>query len=182
MYSNGFLSERLSWAIAWREATHRRRPDLALSVLDAAYDNLVDLLLARDDLGMSRAAVFALGNKQLGWRICSAIRVRRLPSGERRSGPANAVSLEALTGPGADASRRLEAPAQADVATVALHRVAFDEVISAAQAGDRKTAAIVLGYIIGLGPEELAAQTGLKANTVAQRKVRFERTHREKVA
>ena len=71
MYSNGLsLSDRLGWAIAWREITRQRRRDLEDAVIDAAYDNLVDLLLARDDLGLTWPAVFALGNKQLGWRAC----------------------------------------------------------------------------------------------------------------
>ncbi len=179
MYSNGFsLSDRLGWAIAWRETTRQRRHDLEDAVIDAAYDNLVDLLLARDDLGLTRPAVFALGNKQLGWRACSAIRVRRLANGQRRPGPAGAISLEGLAEGMRSGSIRREPPARDDVESTAIRRIAFTKVISDARGGDPTTATIVLGYAIGFGPDELAEQTGLKANTVTQRKGRFERAHR----
>src|SRR3954454_23428936 len=95
MYSDGFSTDgRLRAAIEWREATRARRPNLEDAVLDAAYDNLVDLLLARRDLGGSRSAVWALGNRQLGWRISSTIRGRLLPDGGTRPGPAGAISLD----------------------------------------------------------------------------------------
>lgn len=173
------LSQRLGWVVDWRESTRRRRPNLEDAVIDAAYDNLVDLLLARYDLGLTRPAVFALGNKQLGWRACSAIRVRRLPNGQRRTGPAGAVSLEGLAEGTRNSSIRREPPARDDVESTAMRRLAFTKVISNARAGDPTTAAIVLGYAIGFGPDELAEQTGLKANTVTQRKGRFERAHLE---
>ena len=180
MYSDGFsITDRLGWAIDWRETTRQRRRDLEDAVVDAAYDNLVDLLLARDDIGLTRPAVSALGNKQLGWRACSAIRVRRLPNGQRRPGPAGAISLEGLAEGMSTGSVRREPPARDDVESMAIRRIAFTEVISAARAGDPTTAAIVLGYAIGFGPDELAEQTGLKANTVTQRKSRFERAHLE---
>ena len=76
-------------------------------------------------------------------------------------------------------SIRREPSARDDVASTAICRIAFTKVISEARAGDPTTAAIVLGYAIGFGPGELAEQTGLKANTVTQRKGRFQRAHGE---
>jgi hypothetical protein len=173
---------RLRWAIDWREAARRRRPGLEDAVLDAAYDKLVDLLLERDDVGATRAAVFALGNKQLGWRRSDALRLRRLPSGERRPGPAGAVSLDRLRAPLEDGRVLREPASRDDVELTAIRRLSFRKVVAEARRDDPVTAAIVVGYAVGLGPEELAAQTGLKANTVTQRKGRFERSHREDAA
>src|SRR5947208_3512541 len=156
MYSDSFSQdERLRAAIEWRETTRARRPHLEDAVLDAAFDNLVDLLLTRRDLGGSHGAVWALGNRQLGWRISSTIRGRLLPDGRTRPGPAGAISLDRLV-EGVDGTKfRWEPPAADDVEVTAIRRMTFKAVMSDATRKGRTTAAIVLGYAIGFGPDEL---------------------------
>ena len=182
MIFNGFSSkDRFGAAVEWREAIRRRRPTLEDAVLDLAYDKLIDLLLARPDLGGSRCAVFALGNKQLGWRISSTIRGRYLPDGHRRPGPAGATSLEGLSELGERGWRHVEPVADDNVEMTAIRRITFQELLSHATRKGRTTATIVVGYAIGFGPDELETQTGIKANTITQRKGRFARAHGEEI-
>lgn len=183
MVFNGFSpTDRFGAAVEWREAIRRRRPALEDAVLDLAYDKLIDLLLARPDLGGSRAAVFALGNKQLGWRISSTVRGRYLPDGHRRPGPAGATSLEGLRELGEHGGwGHVEPVADDNVEMTAIRRNTFQEVLSDATRKGPTTATIVVGYALGFGPDELEAQTKIKANTITQRKGRFARAHREEI-
>jgi hypothetical protein len=173
---------RFRFAIDWRTSARRRNPKLEDAVLDLAYDKLIDLLLARPDLGGSRSAVFALGNKQLGWRISSTVRGRYLPDGRRRPGPAGATSLEGLRELSERGGwRHVEPVADDNVEMTAIRRITFKELLSDATHEGRTTATIVVGYALGFGPDELEAQTGIKANTITQRKGRFTRAHREEI-
>jgi hypothetical protein len=174
--------DRFRAAIDWRASARQHNPTLQDIVLDAAFDGLVDLLIKREDLGRSRRAVWALANQQLDWKIASATRRRLLNDGRPRSTPAGAASLDALYGPNAENTRPLEpADRSVDVAETAIRRVMFKQMLCNATREDPLTATIVVGYALGFGPDELEAQTGIRANTITQRKGRFARAHREEI-
>jgi hypothetical protein len=77
---------------------------------------------------------------------------------------------------------RWELPAADNVELTAIRRMTFQTLMSNATRKGHTTAAIILGYAIGFGPDELEARIGIKANTITQRKGRFERSHREEAA
>src|SRR3954454_12474844 len=130
MYRNGFpLEARLQAAIDWLAYTRTKRPGIQDAVLESAYDGLVDVLMSRPDLGGSRKAVWALGRQQLGWKISSSIRARRLPDGRARSGPSGAVSLERLADGVLDGSIGWEPPAPDDTEMAAVRRVAIKQTL-----------------------------------------------------
>jgi hypothetical protein len=170
---------RFRFAIDWRTSARRRNPNVEDAVLDGAYDGLIDALLKRADLGNSRKAVWALGDKQLRWKIASSVRRRLMVDGHPRPTPAGAASLDAMRARTADGNRPFEPVGHDDVAETVLRRVTFRALLADATRKDPLTATIVVGYAIGYGPNDLAERLGVNANTITQRKGRFERAHRE---
>lgn len=171
--------ERFSWVIEFLESAERFRPDLPIREIEEAYDRLVDLLTRRPDMGHTRAAVFALGRKQLGWRISDAMRTIYTPAGEWRATPAAAASLDrevgGAGGRGASLGSLIAIGGDDPVADQVLDRLELQEILDEAEAVGGSTGQVIRGAMMGYSTKEIARSTGMKANTVDQRRSRFVR-------
>lgn len=176
---NGSELERFGWVIEFLESAERFRPDLPIGVIEEAYDRLVDLLTKRPDMGQTRAAVFALGRKQLGWRISDAMRAVYTSGGEWRATPAAAVSLDSAVGGGGGEGTPLKSliaiGGDDPVASQVLDRLELQEILDEADLAGGGTGQVVRGAMAGYSTKEIAESTGMKANTVDQRRSRFVR-------
>jgi hypothetical protein len=172
--------ERYGWIIEFLESTKRVRPDLPVEVVERVYDRLVDLLMRRSDMGQSRAAVFALGRKQLKWRTSDALRAVYTADGEWKATPSAALSLDQVLkssdGDGSSALHDVVAAGGDDpVASRVLDRLELAEILATTDTEDEDTGRVVRGAMAGYSTKEIAEATGMKPNTVDQRRSRFVR-------
>jgi hypothetical protein len=172
--------ERYGWIVEFLESTERVRTDLPADVVERAYDRLVDLLMRRSDMGQTRAAVFALGRKQLKWRTSDAVRAVYTADGEWKATPAAALSLDqALKGSDGDSASSLHdlvaAGGDDPVAERVLDRMELEDILATADAEGEETGRVVRGAMAGYSTKEIAEATGMKPNTVDQRRSRFVR-------
>lgn len=174
-------SKLLTHAISWERGVRDKRPRVTARVREKAYDDLVDAILKRDDLGSSRRAVTALGERILGRRIADELRSTRMPDGAPRPHPRAAVSLDAPVfdaGAGRQALRYDHVIA-GNVEAEVINRDEVRRYLDTASKADAVTHEIMVRYGLGQGPEDIAGHVGLTVNTVSARKCRFVARHRD---
>ena len=152
----------------------------------SAYDSLVDALWKTPKLGKaangtaSRAAVFRLGAKVLGWRIAERLRTTRHRDGTARSHPRSAASLDELREfDHGSVSSYDTVPGAEDVAVTVERRDQTTRFFKTLKGLDGETASIIMHYAVGFGPEDIARRLGMSPNAIAARKSRFVRKHRD---
>ncbi len=168
---------RFTHALEFIEVIRDTRPELPTELVDSVLDGLVDLLRNRPEYGQSRAAVFALGRKQLGWRIKDWQRKRMEADGEMKSHPSAARSLDrqftGVDGEGGNLYSSVRNGSAHDPERIYLAKEELGEIIERAEQDGLNTLRTIVAEMYGLTPRELAEAHGARVNTVHQWRCRF---------
>lgn len=168
---------RFAHALEFIEGVRASRPELPTELVDSVQDGLVDLLRKRPEYGGTRAAVFALGRKQLVWRIKDWQRKRLDPDGGVRDHPSAARSLDrefiGIDGEGRNLYGSTANRSAHDPERLYLVRQEFAELLARAREDGPNTLRMIQAEILGMTTRELAASLEVEVNTIHQWKSRF---------
>ena len=116
----------------------------------------------------SRAAVFRLGAKVLGWRIAERLRTTRHRDGTARSHPRSAASLDELCEfDHGSVSSYDTVPGAEDIAVTVERRDQTTRFFKTLKGLDGEAASIITHYAVSFGPEDIARRLGISPNAIA---------------